>query len=391
MKDIVLFGHLKALGMPPARAWRLTAQIRDHLHPVAAVAAAKLHGAGNRIPRGTSVAGLGGTTGSGIQYAQMASKVGGVAATAVASGFGLTAGATAGSVVPIVGTVIGAVLGYVIGKYFGPAKLGQASVTWNDMVAHQYLSNTPGHAFDERYFGEALKGAMDEGNNVWPQCGADRHKNPDCFFGPMSQVILQGFASGKVPVTANTATVFNAVVLPWLQSGANGLVNWRVLAGEPTQQTLLEAATDRYVNGLPIVRGDMPAYAGQGYTTHEPSISSVLAQAQGVPTVSSAVATQQVAAVPSQVVNQATQLASQYPAPSVGAAPADTSAGFLQQLLSQNGVGMTSPAAQNVVGQVAAQGVTQTAYGPPPASTSGLPSWLVPGGIAAVVAAKVLL
>jgi len=401
MKDIELFGRLKALGIPQAQAWRLTAKIRDELHPIAAVAAAKLHGAGGIVPRGSRAAGLGATTAQSVQIASTTAKVGAMAAPAIASAFGISAGAAAGSVVPIVGTVIGAAIGFLVGKFFGPAKLGQASVTWNDMVAKGYLTQQQGRAFDERYFGEALKGAMDEGNNVWPGCGPDRHKNPDCFFGPMSQVILAGYTSGKVPVTANTATVFQTVVIPWLASGANGLVNWQNLTHEPGQpvgntgqELLLEAATDRYINGLPIVRGDMQAYAGKGYTTHEPSINSVLSQAPAVATVSSTLAPQAMqsyASVPSGIVTQAGQVAGQYYAPTPGTPPVNTSAGILQQLLAQNGVGMASPQAQGLVGQVATQGVQQTAYGPPTGSGSSLPSWLIPGGIAAVVAAKVLL
>ncbi len=370
MKDIELYGRLKLLGMPAAKAWKLTAKIRDELHPIAAVAAAKLHGAG-----GPARKGLGLNVTGGIQDASY--------------------GAKAGSIVPVVGTIIGGVIGGLVGAFFGPAKLGKASITWNDMVQHGYLQQERGAQFDERYFGEALKGAMDEGNNVWPGCGADRHKNPDCFFGPMSQVILAGYTSGKVPVTANTATVFQTVVLPWLQSGSAG-VNWGTLAHEPTQQLLLEAATDRYINGMPIVRGDMQAYAGQGYTTHEPAISTVLSQAQAAPTVSSAVATQPTAAVPSSIVSQgatlaaATALQSVSAPVAIGATPTDTSANFLQSLLAQNGVGMSSQPAQNLVGQVAAQGVTQTAYGPAPGTASGMPSWLVPAGIAGVVAVKIL-
>ncbi|MHB8414597.1 MAG: hypothetical protein ACYDB1_04320 [Acidiferrobacteraceae bacterium] len=400
MKDIELYGRLKALGMPPARAWRLTAQIRDDLHPVAAVAAAKLRGAGGRVPRGTSFSGLAGTTGAGIQYAQMASKVGGVASGAIASGFGIASGAAAGSVVPIVGTVIGAALGFVVGKFFGPAKLGQASVTWNDMVAHGYLQTTRGAGFDERYFAEAMKGVMDEGNDIWGGCGPDRHKNPDCFFGPLAQVIRAAYVSGAVPVTATTQQVWQSVVLPWLASGANGLVNWQVLthqpgqpAGNTLQMLLIEAATDRYINGLPITRADMPEYQGQGYTDHEPAINSVLAQAPAVPTMSSAVATQPNAMVSTPVVASGSALA-QAVAPSYtggAAAPqSGVSASLLSQLLAQQGIGMSSPAAQQVVGQVASQGVTQTAYGPPAGSGSGLPSWVVPAGIAGVVAVKVI-
>lgn len=378
MKDLELYGRLKLAGVPEAKAWRMTAHIRDTIHPLAAVVHAKLNGAGESRPLPT-LHGLGLNVSRGIQAGSM--------------------GAKAGSFIPIpiVGTVVGAALGFLIGGVFGPAKLGQASVTWNDMTAHNYLSSTPPTQFDERYFGEAMKGAMDEGNNVWPQCGSDRHKDPDCFFGALAQTILAAYQSGRVPVNANDATVWSGVVLPWLQSGAGGKINWGTLANEPQQQLLIHAATNRYINGMPIVRGDMAAYAGQGYTTHIPSINSVLAQAPAVPTVSTAVATQSVAAVPANIVTQANQITAptQYAYTAPAAQSSGSSGGSVESLLanylSNQGVNPNNAQAQAITSQVAAQGVSQTAYGPPASAASGLPSWLLPAGIAAVVAAKVLL
>lgn len=198
---------------------------------------------------------------------------------------GASTGALVGSVVPGIGNVIGAAVGAAIGaigSLFGPAKEGQAAMTWDDMVNHGYLFNTRGQAFDERYIGEAMKGAMDKGNNVWPGCGADGYKNPDCFYAPLAHTIVSGYLAGKVPLSATTAQVYNTVVVPWLQSGAGGLFNWANYSKEATQNQalLVQAAVDRYIGGLPITRANMPAYASQAsnYTAWStPQITVALA------------------------------------------------------------------------------------------------------------------
>lgn len=188
---------------------------------------------------------------------------------------GASIGATAGSVFPGIGTAIGAAVGAVvgaIGSLFGPAKEGMAAETWDDMVIHGYILTQRGAAFDERYFGEALKGAMDKGSNIWPGCGATGYKNPDCFYAPLAKVIAQGYLSKKVPLTATTDQVWTQVVVPWLQSGAAGLFNWAAAVAEAAaqhlpysqQELLIKGAVDRYINGLPITRANMPAYAGAG-------------------------------------------------------------------------------------------------------------------------------
>ncbi len=204
---------------------------------------------------------------------------------------GVSIGATAGSIFPGVGTVIGAAVGAVvgaIGSLFGPAKLGQAALTWNDMTQHGYLFSQRGQAFDERYIGEAYKGAMDEGTNVWPGCGNPGYTNPDCFYSKLASVIAQGYLSGKVPLSASTSQVYTTVVVPWLASGAGGLFNYANALAEQKQQgtamsqqeLLIQAAVDRYIGGLPITRANMPAYAAyasQYARWSTPSITTALA------------------------------------------------------------------------------------------------------------------
>src|SRR5271165_1389630 len=209
MNDVMLFARLKDLGIPKQQAWDLTASIRDQLHPIAAVAASKIHGR-TGLSRALPMAGLVGARGMAVSETTLQTAM---------------LGAKVGSIVPVIGTAVGAIVGGaigLIGSVFGPAKLGQAAVTWNDCTAHRYLLTQRGIQFDERYFGECLKGAMDEGNNIWPGGGPDGHKNPDAFYGPMCQQIIQGYMANAVQLTANASQVYAQLVVPWLSRGANG-------------------------------------------------------------------------------------------------------------------------------------------------------------------------
>jgi hypothetical protein len=338
---------------------------------------------------------------------------------------GAKAGATVGSVFPVVGTVIGAAVGAVlgaVGSLFGPAKEGQAAETWDDMVKNAYLFKTLGRQFDERYFAEALKGMMDKGNNAWPGCGKDGYKNPDCFAGPLAQTIVKGYLNKTVPLSATTAQVYNSVVVPWLQSGAGGIFTWAPYAAENAangniQGSMVTALVDRYLAGLPVTRADMPEYAGQGYTDHEPALNVALApllQTTAAPSPSPSVALAQApaATVSAPIAKAATTIAAPVitaqaiptqavptanissVASSAGITPAstapltpvqDSTAALLAQILANQEANMVSPPAQQLVADVAANGVQQTPYGPPSAfDLSAVPWWgwgLVAGGL----------
>lgn len=190
--------------------------------------------------------------------------------------------------IPGVGFVIGAIIGEAMQLL--KAREGKAAKSWDSLVAswpgatqqHPQVGQNEGRGLTELAFGEGFKGMMDKGNNIFPGCGSDGHKNPDCFNQPLANVIVQGYVSGKVPLDAGTAEVYQTVVQPWLASGANGLVNWGNLQKEPTQQTMIMAAVDRYLAGMPITRADMVEYSPNGaspYVTqgfHTPSLVDAL-------------------------------------------------------------------------------------------------------------------
>lgn len=196
----------------------------------------------------------------------------GTAAVAIGIGVAAMLGQT---IIPIPG--VGAVIGAIVFEAMQLMKrhVGLAEAAWTSPGFYQSLRVTNGRDYDEKQFSEAFKGMMDTGNNIVPGCGPDRHKNPDCLLGPMAAVIAQGYLSNTVPLTATTSQVFANVVKPWLLAGAGGLVNGAALAGESTQLLMMMAATDRYLAGQAMTRGDMPAYAGQG-GAHTPSLVQAL-------------------------------------------------------------------------------------------------------------------
>lgn len=189
---------------------------------------------------------------------------------------GATTGASLGSAFPVVGTVIGAAVGAIVGEaaHLLQRHVGKAEASWTSPGFYASLNNTQGRDYDEKQFSEAFKGMMDTGNNIVPGCGADRHKDPDCLLGPMANIIAQGYLTGVVPLSATTQDVFSKVVVPWLQTGVGGLVNWKTLATEPVQMLMMKAAADRYLAGEAMTRGDMPAYQNQGKKT--PSLVQML-------------------------------------------------------------------------------------------------------------------
>lgn len=190
-------------------------------------------------------------------------------ATVTSAAGGASTGAAVGSAFPVIGTAIGAVVGAVVGEaaHLMQRHVGKAEASWTSPGFYASLNTTQGRDYDEKQFSEAFKGMMDTGNNIVPGCGADRHKDPDCLLGPMAAVIAQGYLSGAVPLSATTQQVFQSVVTPWLQSNAGGLVNWGTLAKEPVQLLMMKAATDRYLAGEAMTRGDMPAYQNKGKNT----------------------------------------------------------------------------------------------------------------------------
>ena len=244
--------------------------------------------------KGFGALGLSQEQGTGIKVASTASSL---AVASGAAGASVLGGMAIGQTVipiPVVGAVIGLVA-YGLSLAFKQS-LGKASKGWNSF--YPLLQGHNGRDFDEHSWGEAFKGMMDEGNNIIGGCGADRHKDPDCFIVPLINQVQQGFLSGRVPLSATTSQVYQQIVLPWLQSGGGSTgVHWNVLQGEQIQQLMIMSAVDRYLAGLPVSRYDMPSYKGQGYPASDhivplaQVVAPLLAQAQTPTTATSTAST----------------------------------------------------------------------------------------------------
>lgn len=329
----------------------------------------------------------------------------GIASTAMTAVSEAATGAKVGQTVipvPVVGAIIGAVGGAVY-AIIHKSPVGKASMTWNQYVQSGAWQQS-GRAIDEHSWGEAFKGMMDEGNNAFPGCGADRHKDMDCFTSKLANAIVQGYLSKQVPISASTDQVFQAVVIPWLSGGAGGLVNWNNLSHEPgqpagntIQMQMVKQGVDRYLAGLPITRADMSSYTGMGYNTHvpplaqalqsllQPAVSAPVATAAAVPTVAP------VASIPVAVLPQVS--ATPYVAPQTPQiVPPDQTNALIQQLLAQGA--SQSQALAAATASLQAQGVNtaapqvqqqlQAAVTPSTAGFSG-------GGMLAIVAGVITL
>lgn len=98
MLDTELCRRLTELGIPHREADRLTAKIRDRLHPISAVAAVKLREAAEA--RGNGAAGLAGTPRDALKYGSMGAQIGKVAGPWGAA----------------IGAIVGTIAGFAIKK-----------------------------------------------------------------------------------------------------------------------------------------------------------------------------------------------------------------------------------------------------------------------------------
>ena len=213
--------------------------------------------------------GLAPVVGAGITGGSVAaSGVGTAAATAAGIGGGMMLGQTA-IPIPVVGAVVGAVIFEAI--HLMQRHVGTAEASWTNKSFLNSLNTVPGRNYTDSSFSEAFKGMMDTNGAVFPGCGPDRHKNPDCILGPLANAIAQGYLNQTVPLSATTAQVFNSVVVPWISSGAGGLIaNQTWLLTNPSAlpgRLMFQAATDKYLAGQAMTRGDMPAYQNTGAHT----------------------------------------------------------------------------------------------------------------------------
>lgn len=407
MKDVELRSRLIALGMPADKATRVAVHIRDKIHPVAAVAASNLHLKAGRLN------GMAGTQ------------------TAVEGG---TLGAKAGSaILPGVGTVIGAALGAIAGAMIKtgqkPQRLAaaKAAIAQLRTIPADYVGRTiSDQDFLSLFYGLFLAtGFMPSGAVLtdhpsamtgWAQPIIDNMRacvRAAANLPPGAQVTVTlkpGFKApqpkpftfvnpglGAAPAVW-AQTVFDPMLDGMLfyldahyrqvsESNADAVHVMSLFAdkaiNEVAPQSLSSTIANAPVANVPASlvsagqniaqqiaqRGIMPQL-----TTPVVNVPMTLPNPSSVPLVSSVPTVSPVF---------------QAPAP-IGAALSpvqDTTAGIMQNMLAQQGMNFTSPAAQQTLADVAANGVTSTPTMPNEAGlgpTNIPPKWALPAlGIAA--------
>ena len=444
MKDIEVQARLQAeVGLSPKAAAELTRKLRDQIHPVAAMAT-------RLIGRATNTPGLGNAQ---AEQAAEYAKIGG----------------TIGTAIPVIGTAIGTVIGAAAGMLIKKGnKTGRqdhANVVLNAMS--QLPADYAGRQFSSDNFHDMMW-TLFLTQHALPWGGTALRNHPSTmdswgslFIDTPKAMMQAGLASAIAAAAPQNAP---AIVSPTLRAaiaraggggrlrGLGDVVGATVTV--PVQGYNHESqGTYTFVN--PGIDADPGTWARlfadmyhQVAAHYHPPSQAVLDQSAQDPyliqfftlladyyramlapqSLSTTLANAPVASVPTSIVAQGKQLASQYAgydttsppilqplpviskvAPSIQApsppildangrpmAPAllqtptqtaltpaqDTTAGMMYQNLASQGYPVQSPEMQQLLAEVSATGIDHTQAGP--SSQAPLPSWAIPAGIGLV-------
>jgi hypothetical protein len=411
MNDVLLYARLKDLGMPADQAWPLTAKIRDTVHPVAAVAAAKIISSIRRPP----VTHLG-----SVQYAEQGASVGGTIGSAIVPGIGT-----------VIGTAVGAVIGLLAHQGQGPQRAAMAAqldralsgipsayvgrrLPWNDaggglqqflqalMTSGLFMSWDPALVSSPAVNGnwaltfiKAVKAVVAAiinnpvGANV-SLALTDRPGGNDARPGNF-QFVNPGIGVGPDAIAANVIMGDNGLMY-WMvlrtgESVAHAMMNASNAAAEKVFALMVDKTTSELLPAsLSVTAANAPIITAPPAIAQAATQIVTQVQAQGRVPILSASPNAPVAATVSAPTTVGTQYLTTEPVqvsyPSqVALTPAqDASAGLMQAMLAAQGANFSSQRATQLLADIAANGVQQTPLGPPP---SAMPDWLLPVGLAA--------
>lgn len=407
VRDTEVYSRLASMGVPNKAAWDLTAKIRDQLHPVAAVAAAKLHA------RAVQLKGLGAAASAG----QTILQAGGIVGTGGAGGAvkGATAGASVGSAIfPGLGTAIGAAVGAIVGGlvHFGTGaqRLATATQIINELKATPPPLSAGRQStlavITECYgslvstgllFGYVKPSPADSPSDIQNEFNsmmktivgllAVMNANPVGATVSYSGTGFNGIAfniSFVNPGTSNTAAVVPIVIqamIAWLtQMGKTDIANVQKDFSNPLVQLVFGLMTDYAI-------GQNPAPVTANLST-QVATSTVVSAPPAVAAAANSIVANPAAPQPQVPASTATV------SPTTGAASTagtDTTAALLTQMIASQEA--TQQASQQQIAQlaaqVAAQGVQQTSAGPP--LMSSITEWIIPLGIGAAVLVAVMI
>jgi hypothetical protein len=404
MKDIELEDRLRKLGMSPDKARAMTRKVRDELHPVAAVAAAKVLAARSRDGDGMGSLGFSVTGGAK----------------------GAASGASSLSMLGPYGIAVGAIIGGLVAAFAHkgtkPQRKARAAQVLQQLAAYpaasvgrtiewgQKKEPTSGYylLIEALAYGDLFTGW---GATLFADHPGTLLKVADYFVDGARSLIR---AAGSAPLGSQLSIQVKGIDgkndAPFTFSIANPGVTDPVQVSQQLLMPMVKAMLDRNPKGA---RGSAADTSSNNTVSVFALMADKLMSELGLPNVSAAIATQPTATVPTPVVAQAAQVAqsvvnagvvpslvtpvqgqpqvlptipdaSQPPipyGPSPAYAPTQTSlppvqaasAGILQSLMSADGASMVSPDAQQLVSDVAAEGVTKTPAGP-----SSTPGWIIP-------------
>jgi len=423
MKDTELRARLIGLGMPRDKADEVAAKIRDDIHPKAAVASLAIMKVSRVEP------GLSGTGGQALSMASTGMKVG--------SYFGPIGSA--------IGAAVGAIAGALIHTGTAPQRTAEALkmiadirslpvdftgrlLTWDQFTKMIYaiiLNNAnfpPGFKNWHTWEGGSLTAhptaltnlaltTFEVARTVMKAANAAPVGNTvsvKLYMGPNKSYPCKGDYTFTNPgVSGDPATDYTRIVKPalyWMEQQRDPQ-HARESVDHPDAEHVLRLATDKLIAELqpatvstvianapvallpkPLVAQGMAIAAPYIRAGVAPSISlppvpppTVMPLAPGQPMPRQDITTvAPPASLPADTAYMALPPTTLVPSPTQ-----DTTAGIMQNLVSQDtGVNLTSPAARQVLADVAADGVEKTPAGP----KAPTPSWVIPTGLITALA-----
>lgn len=416
MKDTQLYARLVGLGMPKRKAEEIAAKIRDDIHPRAAVASLRLMKIARVEP---------GLSGTGMQAASMAST-------------GAKVGSTFGPIGTGIGLVIGAIAGALIHKGTAPQRTAEALkmiqdiralpvdftgrlLQWDDyrkMIYAVILARdfAPGFTNWHGWEGgrltahpssmtnlylttmEVARTVMTAANGAQPgaQLAVTLYMGPNKSYPASGQYVFVNPGITGSPSVDYTNIVRPALI--WMESQRDPKYVQQSV-DHPDAEHVMMLATDKLLSELrPATMSTVIANAPVALVPRDLALRGAdLAQsyinAGQLPSVSlPAVQTYQATMLPRQDPGSvaptfyppaAMDDMSMLPSQLVPSPTQDATAGIMRDVIARDtGAYMNSPAARQVLADVAADGVEKTSAGP----KAPTPGWVLPTGALAALA-----
>jgi hypothetical protein len=345
MKDVELRAQLMRLGMPAPKADEVTRQLRDIIHPVAATAAAKMRDHQLALEQYAAYgdAGL-----SGYEIDEL-------------SGLFKSIKKAAKKVVGVVKKVALPVAAAVAAPFTGGASLAVLATTGAVAAGSTLIASGAQKKIQRKQdaANNATVAAQIQPGMLVRDAGGGQYRVASVSPSQISLVVGNGTTSMSPVSFAQKYTVIG--MAPAVQQAPGS----PVASVQPVKRDLMSR------------RFSSPKTPPQ-QVMNDPAVPPVVAAVESSQTenLSEKIGKYRRVKVPKPLAEIGSQVATQAVQQGYPADPAS----LISAMLANQGTNMVSPAARDVVSQVAAQGIEQTPAGP-----SALPSWALPVGAGALV------